>query len=121
MITVVDYKTGNLASIGNMLRKIGVEAQITSDPREIEKAEKIILPGVGHFDFGMRNLHQLGLAKVLDQKVLVSKTPVLGICLGAQLLMKGSDEGTEAGFGWIDGYTRSFDVSRFRSGLKVPH
>lgn len=121
MIAVVDYKTGNLASIGNMLKKIGFDATITSDPLEIEKAERIILPGVGHYDFGMRNLHELGLISVLNQKALVSKTPILGICLGAQLLMRGSDEGAEPGLGWIDGSTRKFDVTRFRNGLKVPH
>jgi imidazole glycerol-phosphate synthase subunit HisH len=121
MTVIVDYKTGNLSSIGNMLKRIGYEATITCDPLEIEKAEKIILPGVGHYDFGMRHLNELGLTQVLNQKVLVNKTPILGICLGVQLLMKGSDEGTEPGLGWIKGFTRKFDIAKFQNGLKIPH
>jgi imidazole glycerol-phosphate synthase subunit HisH len=121
LIAIVDYNTGNLASIRNMIRKIGYEAEITSDVDEIDNAEKLILPGVGHFDFGMRNLNSLGLTEVLNKKVLVDKVPILGICLGVQLFMKGSDEGSEPGLGWIDGYTRSFDKVKLGKTLKIPH
>lgn len=119
MIAIIDYKTGNVGSILNMIRKIGKEAVITSDPVEIEKADKIILPGVGSFDTGMRNLEELGLIGVLNKKVIEEKTPLLGICLGAQLLFERSEEGVLPGLGWIDGEVRKF---RFKdNALKVPH
>lgn len=104
-----------------MIRKLGHEAEITSDPQRIADAKKLILPGVGHFDFGMKNLHSSGLVPVLHRKVLEEKTPILGICLGVQLFMKGSDEGSEPGLGWIDGYTRAFDKTKMSAALKIPH
>jgi len=121
VIAIIDYKTGNLASILNMIRKIGYDAVITSDPSEVRKASKFILPGVGHFDFGMRNLHQLGLVPVLNELVLNAKLPLLGICLGAQLITQGSEEGTEPGLGWIEGTTKAFDKSRLNVSNKIPH
>jgi len=121
LITIIDYNTGNLSSIKNLIKKIGFDALITNDVDKIIKADKLILPGVGHFDYGMQNLKKLGLIELLNKKVLEEKTPILGICLGAQLLTKGSDEGVEPGLGWIDGYTRAFDKSKLTPGLKVPH
>jgi imidazole glycerol-phosphate synthase subunit HisH len=120
MITVIDYKTGNLGSIQNILRRIGEESIITSDKDEVAKAAKIILPGVGAFDTGMRNLAELDLIDVLNRKVIEEKTPVLGICLGMQLLSKGSEEGELAGLGWINAETIRF---RFENTLeyKIPH
>ncbi len=121
MITIIDYNIGNLSSIKNMLKKIGVPALITSNVDEIEKAEKLILPGVGHFDYGMQNLHQSGLVPILNQRVLQNKVPILGICLGVQLLTQSSDEGKEKGLGWIDGKTIAFDKTKFEGNEKVPH
>lgn len=121
MITIVDYNTGNLNSIRNLIRKIGSDAVITNDHGAIAEATKLILPGVGHFDYGMKNLRSLGLDQLLTRKVIQEKTPILGICLGVQLFTKGSDEGKEPGLGWIDGFTRAFDRSRVSKGLKVPH
>jgi glutamine amidotransferase len=120
MITIIDYKTGNLGSILNMLKKIRVESVITSDPDVIDKAEKIILPGVGAFDQGMSNLIGLGLLKALNRKVLSGRTPVLGICLGMQLMTMGSEEGELKGLGWIDAKSVRF---RFRdtAEYKIPH
>jgi glutamine amidotransferase len=120
MITIIDYKTGNLGSINNILRKIGEESIITSDIDVIAKAEKLILPGVGSFDTGMRNLINLNLINILNQKVLTEKTPVLGICLGMQLLSKTSQEGTLPGLGWIDAQTKHFNFSN-TSDYKIPH
>jgi imidazole glycerol-phosphate synthase subunit HisH len=121
VITIIDYKTGNLNSIKNILKKIGCEAEITNNPEAIAKASKLILPGVGHFDYGMQNLKQLGLIEILTRKVMQEKTPILGICLGVQLFTKGSDEGKEPGLGWIDGYTKAFDRNVLNGKLKVPH
>jgi glutamine amidotransferase len=120
MITVVDYKTGNLGSIQNILKRIGEESVITSDRKEIARASKLILPGVGAFDTGMRNLTELDLLGVLNEKVLIEKIPVLGICLGMQLLSNGSEEGSIPGLGWIDGETIRF---KFVNTLeyKIPH
>lgn len=121
MIAIVDYNTGNLCSIKNLMKKIGFDAVITNDKSVISAASKLILPGVGHFDYGMHNLKQLDLIEVLNEKVLRDKTPVLGICLGVQLFTKRSDEGVEPGLGWIDGITRAFDKNKLNSHLKVPH
>ena len=108
MITIIDYKTGNLGSIQNMLKKIRVESVITSNPEEIGSASKIILPGVGSFDQGMENLLNLNIKDILDKKVLVDKIPVLGICLGMQLMTLKSEEGILQGLGWIDAVTVKF-------------
>lgn len=118
MVIIIDYGMGNLASIANMLHKIGGECQISGDPAVIMAAEKLILPGVGSFDAGMRNLHERGLVDVLDSKVVQENTPLLGICLGMQLLTRGSEEGSLPGLNWIPA-----DTVRFPSGtsLKIPH
>jgi len=121
MITIVDYGLGNLGSIANMLRKIGVVSESTSDPARIATAEKLILPGVGAFDNGMENLARLGLIEPLNQRVLRDKVPVLGICLGAQLLTRRSEEGKLPGLGWIEADTIRFFSRQPGAGLKVPH
>jgi glutamine amidotransferase len=121
MITIVDYGVGNLGSILNMLKKIGAKAQASSDPDVLHRAEKLILPGVGAFDAGMKKLNETGLAPVLNELVLEKKVPVLGLCLGMQLLTKRSEEGTEAGLGWIDAQTVRFKFGPENAHLKVPH
>ena len=121
MITIIDYGVGNLGSIFNMLKHIGVEAEIVSDPRAIGNAKKIILPGVGAFDHGMRAIRERGMFEVLNQKALEERVPVLGICLGMQLITTGSDEGGEAGFSWIAGSTVSFSFDDAARDLKIPH
>lgn len=117
MIVVVDYNTGNMGSIVNMIKKIGYRAITSSNVDEIEVADKIILPGVGSFDQGIKNLKNLGILEVLSDKVIQKKTPVLGICLGMQLMTKKSEEGTLSGLGWIDAEVRKFQSEV----LKVPH
>ena len=118
MITIVDYGMGNLGSVLNMFRYIGVPANISSDLSVINKASKLLLPGVGAFDSAISRINSSGLRDILDHKVIVKQTPILGICLGMQLLTSGSEEGTLPGFGWIPAET-----SRFSSlpDLKIPH
>lgn len=118
MITIVDYGMGNLGSIYNMLRKIGATAQVTGDPDKIKAAGKILLPGVGAFDAAMQRINERGLREVLQEKACTEKIPVLGICLGMQLLTNSSEEGLLPGLGWIPAATRKFTAS---PGLKVPH
>ena len=108
---------GNLASISNMLNRLGIPSRLASRPEEVASAEALILPGVGAFDTGMRRLKESGLAEALDQKVRTCRAPLLGICLGMQLFARGSEEGSEVGFAWIDA-----SCIRLRGGpLKVPH
>ncbi|MBU5636079.1 imidazole glycerol phosphate synthase subunit HisH [Geomonas sp. Red69] len=118
MITIVDYGMGNLGSIRNMFKRIGAAAVITGDLEQIARAEKILLPGVGAFDNAMLRIDESGLREVLDQKALVERVPVLGICLGMQLLTRSSEEGSRPGLGWVAAQTKRFPAL---PGLKVPH
>jgi len=121
MIVIVDYGTGNLRSILNKFERIGVKATISDQIVDIEKAEKLILPGVGHFAKAMNNLVERRHIDVLNKKVLKGKTPILGICLGMQLFSKFSSEGNIEGFGWLDAETVRFDPDNMRRHKKVPH
>jgi imidazole glycerol-phosphate synthase subunit HisH len=122
MVTIIDYGVGNLNSIKNMLKKIGVDAIISSDSIDIESAEKLILPGIGSFEYGMKKLRGSIFFDTLQQKVLQNKTPVLGVCLGAQLLLNESEEGQPVpGLGWIEGQSVRFDQSLMLQNFKVPH
>lgn len=118
MIVLVDYGMGNLGSVQNMLRRVGAKAVVSSDPEEIGKATKLILPGVGAFDAAMTAIRARGLHEVLDAKVTKDRTLLLGICLGMQLLTESSDEGSLPGFGWVPGRTKAFPRA---AGLKIPH
>lgn len=119
MVTIIDYGVGNLGSILNMFKKVGEDAQISADPSVIANAEKLLLPGVGSFDFGMQSLNESGLRDILDNKVLKEKTPILGICLGMQLMTNRSEEGILPGLGWIDASVKRFVP--IHAGMKVPH
>jgi imidazole glycerol-phosphate synthase subunit HisH len=121
VIVIIDYGVGNLGSVENMLKKIGVKAVVSSDAAEIDKAEKLILPGVGAFDHGMQSLNERGLSGVLNRKVVTEKTPILGLCLGMQLFAKTSEEGRSPGLGWLDAALVRFDFGGSDVRLKVPH
>ncbi len=122
MIVIVDYGLGNLGSIANMLKKIGVnDVLISSDKSEISMADKLILPGVGAFDQGMKSLAEKGLVEVVNQKVLGEKTPVLGLCLGMQLFTLGSEEGKLPGLGWLDAVTVRYHFDGKNNQLRIPH
>src|SRR5438046_987546 len=121
MIAIIDYGMGNIASVFNMFKRIGNrEVQLTREAERIEKADKILLPGVGAFDNGMKSLRQSGLIPLLSKRALEDKIPVLGICLGMQLLTRGSEEGSEKGLGWIAAETKKFDFPG-NPDLKIPH
>jgi imidazole glycerol-phosphate synthase subunit HisH len=118
MIVVVDYGVGNLASVANMLRKAGADVCVSRDPAVILTADKLLLPGVGHFDHGMKMFNNSGLRNAVEKVVLDLKRPMLGICLGAQMLGKGSEEGLSQGLGWIDMECRKLPAE---FGVRVPH
>ena len=116
-IVIVDYGVGNFGAINNMIKKLGKQAIISAKVSDIEKADKLILPGVGSFDSGIKNLEERNLISTLNKKVVKDKIPILGICLGMQLMTKQSEEGKLSGLGWIDAKTVKFSVD----GLRVPH
>lgn len=121
MIAIVDYGVGNLVAIRNMLRKGGAEATIVTDPAVVQSAEKLILPGVGAFDYAVERLRDKGLLDVIRSRVVNDHIPVLGICLGMQLFTQRSDEGHEPGLGLILGNTVSFDRQQLGLDCRIPH
>lgn len=116
---IIDYGMGNISSIRNMLRYLGYSSVYSRDYQEIVSADHLILPGVGNFGVAMDNIKSLGLNSILDEAVEVKRIPILGICLGMQLMMTWSEEGSCAGLGWIEGEVRKFDFST--ADLKIPH
>lgn len=121
MIAILDYGIGNVSSISNMLKKINSANIITSDPDVINTADKLILPGVGHFDYCMQQLRNAQFYELLQKKVLVEKIPILGVCVGCQMLMEKSEEGNEKGLGWIKGEVVKFDKAKLPVNLRIPH
>jgi glutamine amidotransferase len=122
MIVIIDYGVGNLSSIKNMMKKAGCEAVISSDPEIISSAEKLILPGVGSFDHGISSLKSASFFNVLEEKVMIKRTPVLGVCLGAQLMAESSEEGNLPGLNWIEGNVIRFKKEQVEKlSLKIPH
>lgn len=120
-IVIIDYGMGNLGSIANMLKKIGSSAVISSDTQVIVQAEKLVLPGVGAFDHGMTRLNETGILPVINERVLEGGVPVLGICLGMQLMTQRSEEGELPGLGWIEADTVRFQFGPEQAELKIPH
>ena len=120
MITIINYGMGNLGSVQNMLKRISVKSIITSDINEIEKAEKILLPGVGAFDAAISKIDELNLRPVLTYMAKEKKVPFLGICLGMQLLTESSEEGVLKGLNFVPAKTIKFKFPE-NSDLKIPH
>lgn len=120
MITIINYGMGNLGSVQNMFKRIGVQSEICGDPEGIAKATKLLLPGVGAFDAAMERIDESGLTDILNKKVLEEKVPTLGICLGMQLMTKSSEEGVLPGLGWLPAKSYKFNFPE-DSKLKVPH
>ena len=121
MIGIIDYGMGNLGSIANMLKKVGAHATVSADPKVIERVEKLILPGVGAFDNGMKNLAERELLPVINARVLSDRIPILGLCLGMQLFSRRSEEGKLPGLGWIPADTVRSASSDMQARLRIPH
>jgi imidazole glycerol-phosphate synthase subunit HisH len=120
-VVIIDYQVGNINSIVNMLKKLGISAIVSNQSSDLLVADRLILPGVGAFDHGIRNLQALNLDRILYQAVIINKIPLLGICLGMQLLLNASEEGQLAGLGWINGHCRRFNLQQMNASLKIPH
>jgi glutamine amidotransferase len=122
MIAIINYGSGNVRALGNIYDSLNIEYCIISRVEDFPlNTSRIILPGVGAFDETMKNLNNSGFRDLLDKKVLLENIPVLGICVGMQILSEGSEEGDLNGLGWIKGYVRKFDKSKINFQPKLPH
>ena len=120
-IAIVDYECGNTGSIANMLRHLGASSTVTRDTLELQNASGIILPGVGSFDTGIEKLTKFGLDETLSTLAHTDRKPLLGVCLGAQLMTKSSEEGKNPGLGWVDAVTKRFQFDGISQKLPIPH
>lgn len=121
MITIVNYGLGNISAFANLYKRLNIPVTIATRKEELKNAKKIILPGVGAFDHAMTMLQKSGMRETLDELVLQKRIPVIGICVGMQILAKSSDEGILPGLGWIDGEVKKFDASLIRHKTRLPH
>ena len=121
MIAIINYGSGNIQAIANIYHKLNVPYIITNNVEELKNASKLILPGVGAFDEVMLRLNESGLRDTLDDMVLVKKTPVIGVCVGMQILANSSEEGVIKGLGWIDGVVKKISVTNLKHKPHLPH
>ena len=121
MIGVIDYGVGNVQAFLNLYKRIGFDAKRVSEKEDLLNITHIILPGVGHFDHAMQKLNDSGLRSELEDLVLVKKIPIIGVCVGMQMLSDGSEEGNLPGLGWIPGYVRSMRNNSNFKDLRLPH
>ncbi|MGI9341902.1 MAG: imidazole glycerol phosphate synthase subunit HisH [Gammaproteobacteria bacterium] len=121
MIGLVDYGLGNIRAFENIYRRLAIPVAVIGKAQELESVERLILPGVGAFDWAMRRLNESGMRDALDHAVLEDHRPVLGVCVGMQMMANRSDEGDLAGLGWIDGEVRNLDRVPAVNGMQLPH
>ncbi len=121
MIAIIDYGVGNIKAFANIYKNLDIPFKVARSVDDLENISKIILPGVGSFDHAMQSLHQSGMKERLDELVLEKRLPVLGICVGLQMLAKSSDEGELEGLGWLDAHVKKFDTSKLTKNTPLPH
>lgn len=121
MIRIVDYGVGNIQAFINLFDRLGIDAQRAGEPSALEDATHLILPGVGHFDHAMQSLNDSGMRPILEELVLHKSVPLLGVCVGMQMLSTGSDEGELPGLNWVPGRVRAFSSDTYLDHLPVPH
>ena len=121
MITIVNYGCGNIKAIQNVFNKLSIGTRVASKANELIDAQKIILPGVGTFDYAMQKLLDSGMFDNINELVLEKKIPVLGICVGVQLMTNSSDEGNLKGLGWINAEVKKFDEAKMTHRVSLPH
>lgn len=121
MIAIINYGLGNIRAFANVYERLNIPVSVAKIADDLKATTKIILPGVGAFDHAMRKLNSSGMRDTIEKLVLDQKLPILGICVGMQILAKSSDEGVLPGLGWIDGTVKKFDASVFNSKIQLPH
>lgn len=121
MITIIDYGVGNIKAFYNIFKKLSVEVKIAQKPEDLLGSSKLILPGVGHFDYAMKRFSESGMLNIVDDMVLNKNLPILGICVGMQMLAKSSEEGKMPGLGWIDATVKKIDVDLLAQSTRLPH
>jgi glutamine amidotransferase len=121
MITIIDYGVGNINAFVNVYKRVNVPTKIAKTAADLEDAQKLILPGVGHFDHAMSELIKSGMREKLDELVMVKKVPVIGICVGMQMMGNSSDEGKLEGLKWIDASIKKFDETKIQQITRLPH
>jgi glutamine amidotransferase len=121
MITIIDYGVGNINAFVNVYKRVNVATKIARTAADLEGAQKLILPGVGHFDHAMSELIKSGMREKLDELVMVKKVPVIGICVGMQMMGNSSDEGKLEGLKWIDASIKKFDETKIHQVTRLPH
>ena len=121
MITIIDYGVGNINAFLNIYKQLNIPAKTATTVEDLENAEKLILPGVGHFDYAMQRFNDSGMKDKVNELVLEKNIPVVGVCVGMQMMAKSSDEGTLPGLGWIDAKVHKFDASQISAKLPLPH
>jgi glutamine amidotransferase len=121
MITIVNYGLGNIKAFVNLYERLNIRTKIAHLPEDLKYAEKIILPGVGAFDYAITQLNNSGMRDELEKQVLINKVPIVGICVGMQIMAKSSEEGQMPGLGWIEGKVKKFDASKITYKTTLPH
>jgi glutamine amidotransferase len=121
MIAIINYGVGNIRAFANIYSKLDIPIKIAEKASDLDNVDKLILPGVGAFDHAMDKLNASGMRERVDELVLEKKLPVIGICVGMQMLAKSSDEGSRPGLGWIDADVKKFDVNKIQFKTHLPH